>query len=148
MTIIISDEESNLEFVFFYNPRNKRYMGFLRDPTTFIWKSFVREFWICATCTFNTPPKGHWSKGLLLEAQACVRITYDEYKLAENDQEFIDFIEEKTQEADCRSCFNLFGVDYEVAGITYHSVEPEQYCKKLHPLQGTLVKDYTRWAYD
>jgi len=141
-------EDIGLQIVGFYNPRVKHYYVMARDPITGRWVFFVRELSVCATCTFHTPvPEGkHWSKGLLVEGQACVTLHYSTWWDFEYDDEFLLLLEEAAEEAPCKECFDLFGVDYEIAGWSLY-YEPEEYCRKYRADTGALVRDYTKQAF-
>ena len=145
MTVVFDDEDTNHEIACFFNPRINRYTCFLRDRVTFRFIRFLREFYVCATCTFHTSPKGkHWSKGLYVESQSCTVLSYSDFAFCTSDEEFVELVRAAEEEAGkgCGVCFAMFGVDYEVAGITFHSEFSEEYCRKLHPIEGYLIKEY------
>ncbi|PMQ00717.1 MAG: hypothetical protein CBR30_09680 [Dictyoglomus sp. NZ13-RE01] len=142
MAILLFDEETINEIIGFFNPRNKRYYLFLRNPANKRFVKRVRTLYICITCTFKSVRADrHFSKNLYVESQGMSEVGSSEWELCDSDSCFHELIESKIREAQdvCERCFANFGVDYEIGGAEYRTAPCEIYCRAGRPLYGTSV---------
>jgi len=142
MAILLFDEETINEIIGFFNPRNKRYYLFLRNPANKRFIRRVRTLYICITCTFQSiSADRHFSKNLYVESQGMSEAYSNEWEFCDSDACFHELIETKIREAQdqCDRCFNNFGVPYEVGGVEYRTEPCDTYCRAGRPVYGSPV---------
>jgi len=136
VTLYLTDESTSYELLSFFIKRIKRRFVMLRDPKTKRFVKFVRVLYICVTCTFeSTDPSRHPSKNLYVESQVEGYLTYEDWRDIESDEDFDQLIKDTANELskECDTCFENFGVDYEVAGYEVHTMPCGEYCKYGRP---------------
>ena len=135
-SVVLEDEWSHQEIVFYYFPPWKRYVGFLRDRNTKVFLARVLRIAVCGIARYKYCKRKSVSDNLVVETKCCVFIEHDAWDNFTSDRQFLTLIQDARHEAqECAmSCArSLYHVEPELEGTVTYVIE--------HPLNTPHAKE-------
>lgn len=150
MVVVLEDSYTYGEIASFWNPAVRRRIVVLRDPVTKRFVYWLREIYVCASCTFSSRTQADPTKNIEIEGFVCTEVKEEEWRNIVNDDDFADLIASKAAmvEDECDHVVTrMFGVPYEVSGISVWSEKVMEFVRKAHVTrEGLTTKEcvYTK----
>jgi len=135
-SVVLEDEWSHHEIVFYYFPPWRKYVAFLRDKNTKVFIARVLRISVCAIARFKYCRRKSVSDNLVVETKCCIMVEHTAWDNFTTDKEFLVLLERVKEEAkECAmSCArSLHHVEPEVDGTVVYVVE--------HPLNTARAKE-------
>jgi hypothetical protein len=135
-SVVLEDEWSHQEIVFYYFPPWRKYVAFLRDRSTKVFIARVLRIAVCAIARFRYCKRKRITDNLVVETKCCVTVEHEAWDSFVTDKQFLTFIQGVKDEAkECAmSCARgLYHVEPEVDGVVVYVVE--------HPLNTPRAKE-------
>jgi len=133
------DAWSGYEIIFFYVPRWRRMVCYLRDPVTFYFIARLYAISVCADARFRYCARKYPSSNLIVESRCCVAVEHSAWENMERVEDVAALLSRVADEAEAcavRCHTELYGVVPDTVGISYYVL--------LHPRMSERARERVR----